>query len=328
MTARRATALGPMPRRWRPTPLIRVSLALHAVALVALLVLAGWQPPGSAAAVAAIVVVLALDHLLLTAAGLWPRSRLLGPNLVDLHHEPAAHGKVVLTIDDGPDPEVTPQVLELLARDGARASFFLIGARAAAQPALVARIVAEGHRVENHSFAHSPAFSFKGGRAFEREIGQAQRTLAALAGRPPRFFRAPAGLRNPLLEPVLCRLGLSLAAWTRRGFDTRCVDPATVLARLAGDRDGTRLASGDILLLHDGHGARDADGRPVVLRVLPDLLAACRRRGLAVVPLDEALGSPAEESPAEGGLAVGTPAKEPQAAGMRLRSGPQPPAGG
>jgi peptidoglycan/xylan/chitin deacetylase (PgdA/CDA1 family) len=99
----------------------------------------------------------------------------------------------------------------------------------------------------------------------------------------PRFFRPPAGIRNPLLDPVLHDLGLRLVSWTRRGFDTRRSDADFVLARLAGN-----LAAGDILLLHDGHCARAADGEPVVLRVLPRLIGQALSLGLKPVTLDHA----------------------------------------
>jgi hypothetical protein len=99
----------------------------------------------------------------------------------------------------------------------------------------------------------------------------------------PRFFRAPAGLRNPFLDPLLHRRGLRLASWTRRGFDTRQRDSSRVLAALCDD-----LAAGDILLLHDAHAARTTAGEPVILAVLPALLADIRARGLRPVTLAEA----------------------------------------
>lgn len=105
-----------------------------------------------------------------------------------------------------------------------------------------------------------------------------------MTGQRPTCFRAPAGLRNPFLAPVLHRLGLSLVSWTRRGFDTRESDPATVLARLTHG-----LRAGDILLLHDGHAARTTAGRAVLLEVLPPLLSRLRAEGLRTVTLPEAL---------------------------------------
>lgn len=272
----------PVPRPWRPTPLVLLSLALHAALGLALLLTPllglGWTFWGWGLAL------FVLDHAILCATGLWPRSTLLGPNHRRLPAAAAARGEVALTIDDGPDPAVTPRILDLLDRHGARATFFCIGDRAAAHPDLVRAIATRGHRVENHSQGHPLRFSTLGPRGLAREVGAAQATLAALAGSAPRFFRAPAGLRNPFLEPVLARCGLELATWTRRGFDTRCGDAATVLARLTRN-----LASGDILLLHDGNAALGPDGEPVVLAVLPRLLDALAAQGLTPVTLDAAI---------------------------------------
>lgn len=266
------------PARWRMPPLIRFSFVLHAAMPVAAIAFPhqwGWM-----------LAALAANHLALTLAGLWPRSSLLGPNWTRLPAACAARGEIALTIDDGPDPEVTPRVLDLLDRYGARATFFCIGARAARHPALCREIVARGHAIENHSQHHYHSFSLMGMARLRREIQAAQETLATLAGRRPQFFRAPAGLRNPFLDPVLARLGLHLAAWTRRGYDTRTADPDLVCQRLMRD-----LKSGAILLLHDGNCARTAAGTPVVLDVLPRLLDAARGvdGGLRFITLADAL---------------------------------------
>src|SRR5215472_3698773 len=267
-----------MARRFRPSALIRGSLALH-VAAPALALLRPRLWPWALTAVIA-------DHLAITAAGLWPRSRLLGPNLTRL---PAAAQRggapaIALTIDDGPDPEVTPRVLALLAAHGARASFFCIGERVERHPALAREIVAGGHDIENHSQRHLHRFSLLGPRALATEVERAQDSITAVTGAAPRFFRAPAGLRNPFLEPVLARAGLQLVSWTRRGFDTVTRESGRVLGRLTRD-----LADGDILQLHDGHAARSAAGGAVILEVLPPLLAALERARLAPLTLRAAV---------------------------------------
>lgn len=269
-------ATAPPPPRWPWPTAVSASVGVHAAAAAVAALL-----PGAAGWAAGAVV---LNHLVLTGAGLWPRSDLLGPNVTRLPDAAAVRREIAITLDDGPDPEVTPAVLDLLAAQGMRATFFCIAERARTQRALVRRIVAAGHDVQNHSLRHRHHFSLLGPRGLESEIGAAQALLADLTGVLPHCFRAPAGLRNPLLDPVLHRLGLHLVSWTRRGYDTRDTDPQRVLGRLTRG-----LAGGDLLLLHDGHARRGACRRPVVLEVLPLLLARCRSAGLRAVTLTDAL---------------------------------------
>ncbi len=262
----------PAPLPW----LVRLSIALHATCLALLLLHPAWC--------LGLLALVAGNHVILGAAGLWPRSQLLGRTVYRL---PAAGRVVCLTFDDGPDPAVTPAVLDCLAAWGATASFFCIGARAQAHPTLVRRIAAAGHGVENHTLSHKTYFACLGLRSLHAEVAPVQSILAAITGRPPRWFRAPMGLRTPLLYPVLTRAGLVQATWRRRGYDTRCRDPATVLRRLLSG-----LAPGDVLLLHDGNAARTPDGTPVVLVVLPALLAALAERGLSAVALPDSAALP------------------------------------
>jgi peptidoglycan/xylan/chitin deacetylase (PgdA/CDA1 family) len=224
------------------------------------------------------------DHLVLTAAGLWPRSRLLGPNWTRLPAAAAATGAVAITIDDGPDPTITPRVLDVLDQHCAKATFFCIGELVRQHAQLAKEIVSRGHAIENHSQRHLHRFSILGPNALAGEIACAQQTISAVTGDHPRFFRAPAGLRSPFLEPVLTRMGLRLASWTRRGFDTVNPDPEVVLGRLTH-----HLRGGDILLLHDGHAARTATGNPVILEVLPQLLRTLAGARLKPVTLRSAL---------------------------------------
>lgn len=262
----------PARRGWRPTLLISASGVLHAAALPALV-----MAPRARWAAAALLVA---DHVLVTGAGLWPTSRLLGPNLDRLPAEGGGR-RVALTFDDGPDPAVTPRVLELLARYGARASFFCIGERVARHPELTARIHRLGHRVENHTHRHLRRFSILGPRGVAREVDRAQDAIAAATGRAPELVRPPAGLRSALLEPILARRGLWLASWSRRGFDTLRRDPGRVARSLT---EG--LAPGEVVLLHDGRAAVGPGGRPVVLDALARLLDHLEAAGLQAVPLE------------------------------------------
>jgi peptidoglycan-N-acetylglucosamine deacetylase len=262
-------------RAWKPSAGLKASAALHVGAAAAALAPGVW--PYSLG-------VLALNHALLTGAGLWPRSRLLGPNLTRLPPSAANQQLIALTIDDGPDPIVTPKVLELLAAHKVKASFFCIGSKAMQHRELVQEIVRQGHTVENHTQHHTHHFSFMGMKAFEREIGAAQDHLSAITGRAPRFFRAPAGLRNPLLDPVLHKLNLQLATWTRRGYDTRSSDERAVKARLLKN-----LSAGDILLVHDGNAQITGANQAIILAVLPDLINKTVTKKLILTSLDHAV---------------------------------------
>lgn len=268
----------PLARPWRPAPAVGLSLLLHAAAVVTLIAKPGLWPW--------IVGGLAANHLLLIAAVLWPRGRILGPNLVRLPAAAAARNEVSLTFDDGPDPEVTPRVLDLLDRYRMRASFFCVGEKAAAYPDVVREIARRGHSLENHSHRHSYAFAFYGLSRLRRDVESAQAVIAGISGRAPLYFRAPMGLRSPLLDPVLAGCGLHYVSWTRRGYDDTIRDPESVLQRLAG-----ALAAGDILLLHDSGRSRTRDGTPVVLAVLPKLLDRMQEKGLKSVTLASALGN-------------------------------------
>jgi peptidoglycan/xylan/chitin deacetylase (PgdA/CDA1 family) len=262
--------------RWRASPLLRASAVLHGGAALLTVMRPHWWPWTLAAVIA--------NHLQLTALGLWPRSQALGSNWTALPAAAAARGEIAITIDDGPDPQVTPEVLAILQRYGARATFFCIGELAQRHSECVRACVGAGHAIENHSYQHRHNFSLLGPWGMQHEITRAQQALSEVSGSPPLFFRAPAGLRNPFLDPVLQRLRLQLASWTRRGFDTVSADAEAVCARLVRN-----LAAGDILLLHDGHAARTPGGTPLIVEVLPRVLEAIRAQSLRPVTLREAL---------------------------------------
>lgn len=264
-----------MSRPWSASPTLKATATVHAAAVLGTIAVPSAWPWALAA--------LVTNHAVLTTAGLLPRSHLLGPNLTRLPAPAIARREIALTMDDGPDPDVTPRVLDLLDAAGAKASFFCIGRRARLQPALCREIVARGHRVENHGDSHSNAFSLFGPARMRADIAAAQAALSDITGQAPRFFRPTAGLRNPFLEPVLAELDLHLAAWTRRPYDTRDGRAEVVLARLT-----RKLGPGDILLMHDGHSARTPQGELVLLAVLPTLLQILAAQRLQPVTLKDA----------------------------------------
>lgn len=159
---------------------------------------------------------------------------------------------LLLTFDDGPHPEVTPAVLDLLAQYNARAVFFIVGNRIPRAPHVLKRILAEGHLIGNHTFYH-PLDHTPGFAEYYRDVKECQTVLESLTGRRPRLFRPPLGSITvaSLLAPRLAGLrtllwSVDVDDWTLRR-DCDAVD--------AGHRLADAASSGDIVLLHDDNAS-------------------------------------------------------------------------
>ena len=189
---------------------------------------------------------------------------------------PEGRGRVALTFDDGPNPETTRRILDLLEAAGHRATFFVIGARADANPELVAEIARRGHAIGNHSFAHSYATPLWTTARTAADIGRAQEAIAR-SGYAAKWYRPPIGLFGPRIESATRRAGLRLCGWSLRSNDGAPpiwgYDAARVRARIT-----SRLRDGDVVLLHD---------RAVAAEALPAVLELLATRGLRSVTLDE-----------------------------------------
>jgi peptidoglycan/xylan/chitin deacetylase (PgdA/CDA1 family) len=200
-----------------------------------------------------------------------PSARWLCPVITHFETERA---EIWLTIDDGPDEEDTPRILELLDRHGARATFFLIGERVMRSPKIVAEIIRHGHDVGHHTSTH-PAASFwcAGPARVRRELDDGLASLER-AGAKPRWFRAPVGIKNLFLADALKERGLRCAAWSVRSYDTVARDPAAV-----ADRVMRRVRPGSIVVMHEG---AVLDPR-VRVSAIKSLLEALSVEGIACV---------------------------------------------
>jgi peptidoglycan/xylan/chitin deacetylase (PgdA/CDA1 family) len=185
-----------------------------------------------------------------------------------------SNSAIALTIDDGPDPLWTPQMLDLLHRNGVRATFSLIGKQARAYPGLVRRIVAEGHGVCNHSMTHPQPFGALSTTAIHQQIVDAQSAITDAAGVAPVLFRAPGGDWTPAVLAAVASLALAPLGWDVDPRDWSRPGTATVTSRLLAARPG------DILLCHDGGG-----NRAQTVESLRTVLPSLSRRGLQFVPL-------------------------------------------
>ncbi len=222
-----------------------------------------------------------LSHLLLLYGSLVANSEWWGPVITSFE---TAERDVWITLDDGPSPASTLQLLEILSQFNARATFFVIGANAEKYPHLVTEILARGHTLANHTLTH-PAATFwcAGPRKIAREIDGCSATLRSNEARSPRYFRSPVGMKSPFLHHALARRGLAFVGWTVRGLDTVIRDPVRIAERI---ERGTR--PGAIILLHE---SRRADDDPTFSpRCLELTLQRLAARGYRfVVPLPEQL---------------------------------------
>jgi peptidoglycan/xylan/chitin deacetylase (PgdA/CDA1 family) len=189
---------------------------------------------------------------------------------------------VALTFDDGPDPEFTPRVLEILARENVPATFFVVGERARRNQDLLREIDRQGHLIGNHSSSHAWNINFALHAGLTREIAGCNAAIEAAIGKRPRFYRAPHGFKNPALGDVLAKLSMTCVGWQVRGFDAVRSDADAIACRLL-----LKARAGGILLLHDGSGLQGTQDRSATLAALPVIISGLRARGLGFVRLDQ-----------------------------------------
>lgn len=188
--------------------------------------------------------------------------------------------EVWLTIDDGPDPHDTPEILGLLSQHRASATFFVIGKKAEQHRALCRRILAEGHTLGNHSHSHPSGLWWILPRPFvRREIARCNGAILTATGHAPRFFRSPVGMNNFSVHAAARDNGLRVAGWSADGCDGCPAAPTQIVSRIM-----SALRPGSIILIHEGGGVKH---RVLTLARLLGILAEGGWR--CVLPAEEAL---------------------------------------
>jgi peptidoglycan/xylan/chitin deacetylase (PgdA/CDA1 family) len=190
---------------------------------------------------------------------------------------------VALTFDDGPDPVYTPRVLEILARHRVRGTFFLVGARAAREPAVVRAIVAAGHEIGSHGWSHRSLWLCGPSRT-DAEVGRARDVLGALAGAAPALFRPPWGMVNAAMFAALRRHGQRCVFWSIQPEGLRPARAELQIARVL-----RRAHPGAIVDLHDAEGTPAAPAR--LCEALPRMIAGLAAAGYAFGTVGELLAS-------------------------------------
>jgi len=195
-------------------------------------------------------------------------STIFGPSV---YHGDRTRPALALTFDDGPS-ESTPALLEILARDGVRATFFMCGENVERLPAVAREVASAGHEIGNHTYSH-PRFDFRAPEFIYREMAQAQETIQRHTTQTPRLFRAPYGVRWFGLRTAQHRLNLLGVMWSVIGNDWRW--PADRIERLLVNR----RRNGDIICLHDGRRTERAPDIHATLHAVQSAIPRLLERG-------------------------------------------------
>ena len=212
----------------------------------------------------------------------YPESQVFGRTLV----APPRPDQIALTFDDGPNPVATPRLLDVLARHGVRATFFLIGNFARREPGLTRRIAAEGHLVGNHTMSHPwlPRLSLA---RIRQEIADCNGVLEDVLGAPVRFFRPPHGARRPAVLRQAAALGLCTTMWNLIVGDWKPQSPEALLGRIERGMAGNqRRGRGTNVVLHDGGQSRLGEPRLATVRAVELLLERRQAESSLVTPGD------------------------------------------
>ncbi|MCA9645298.1 MAG: polysaccharide deacetylase family protein, partial [Myxococcales bacterium] len=257
-------------------PPSRILLVVATLGGIALMVRSVWgEPIPLEYAIAAFIAYTALA----TAGVLFPQLEMFG----DVLWRGEADQGVVLTFDDGPHPEHTPRILDILEENNVRATFFLVGRKVRLHPEVVKQIVERGHGIGLHGYQHDRLFSWKTPKYVEEDIARTQKAIEEACGQRPTLFRPPIGHVSTRTAAGAKKAGVTLVAWSAKGRDgLKNADPDKVLERLQAG-----LKPGAILLLHDA--AERDDFTPVAIEVLPKLLQAIKAQELPIVPLESFL---------------------------------------
>jgi peptidoglycan/xylan/chitin deacetylase (PgdA/CDA1 family) len=172
------------------------------------------------------------------------RAAIFLPSVSSLPH--ASKKNILITFDDGPHPEITPQILKILKQAQATAIFFCVGKNMDRYPDIVKQIVAEGHLIANHSYNHSNLIGIYSTEKVKAEILQTEETIIKQVGSSLKLYRPPFGVTNPNIAKAVSVLNMKVIGWNKRSFDTVSKTKEEVLKRITPD-----LKNGDIVLFHD-----------------------------------------------------------------------------
>ncbi len=180
---------------------------------------------------------------------------------------------VAITFDDGPNPVITPQILELLNQYNAKATFFCIGKQIEKHPEVIRNIVSQKHTIGNHTYSHARFFDFFGKQKVIAELDKTNNLVSSITGKTMNLFRPPYGVTNPAITKAVKQTKHHVIGWNIRSLDTIKNSEQKIL-----DRITKSISPGSVILLHDT--------KEITVRVLEQLLLFLKQNGYQSITID------------------------------------------
>jgi peptidoglycan-N-acetylglucosamine deacetylase len=189
---------------------------------------------------------------------------------------------IAITFDDGPVPLKTLQILDILKKHQAKATFFCIGENVKEYPEIVRQIHDEGHLIGNHSYFHGATFDLLSVKNVVKELNATNNAIREAIGLVPRLFRPPYGVTNPMLAKAVSQLRFTAIGWSVRSLDTIIKEKGKLYERVT-----KKMQGGDVILFHDRC--------EVTIEILDDVLNYIKSKGIKIESLDKLLDEKAYE---------------------------------
>jgi len=181
---------------------------------------------------------------------------------------------IALTFDDGPDKEITSQILAILEKENIKATFFVIGNKIKENIELLKKINNEGHTIGNHSYSHNNQITICSTKKLKEDLIKCNQLIEQVIGKKPLFFRPPFGITTPRYRRVLSQLNMHSIGWSIRSFDTQSKNKEVLYKKIT-----RQISDGSIILFHDT--------QKITIEVLPSIIEFCKVNGINIVPLQE-----------------------------------------
>lgn len=211
-----------------------------------------------------------------------------------IYRENISEKVVALTFDDGPSPQWTPKILDVLKKENVKATFFMLGKHVKQYPDIARRVAQEGHEIENHSYSHHVLLYYKPDE-LENEIKSCEKIIKDAAGQTTHYFRPPKAWVSAAEKKKIKEMGYGVVLWSLNSKDWVTFDDKYIVKYLLH-----HIRPGDIILFHDSGGAFSTEGgdRQETVLAVERLIERLKERGYSFVTVRELIKESNVKGPA------------------------------